>query len=414
MDWSALVLKCYRNRIAVLSFVALITIAAITLGWPLFSNFEAHRAGYISGVLSWGKSCGAKISPSARERLKYYQQQGNVTSFTPGFALGRKQLLEQMRDAAGYANTCRRFVDRYARASETAMLIAFPSDLSEFEWPFWLIVLLTAWLLLRSLVSTLRQPGILPSLSTMKNWLRVLSLLCLTVSAACVVAVALQFPPDELGHYWGYYWTNTRGQTLLAVLTGFAPLVTCIALFGLSRWIIHGFSRWIIRRKARRKWKGNRIEPPIRKIRAQSSRDDAMGAAPAAHRLRRPEIAASEITSPYFGHVNQRLTATTAKKTGKAEHTIQRAAKRGKKPAHWRQVLRMVDQRERQEHAEVAKHLRAAAHSELDPARHAELNHFAQINERFAERGAPSPDEVANSPARRVRPWLAALGRVRQ
>ena len=406
MDWSALVLKRYRYRIAVPSFVALITIAAIGLGWPLFSNFEAHRAGYISGVLSWGKSCGAKISPSAQERLKYYQQQGNVTSFTAGFALGRKKLLEQMRDAAGYTNACRRFVDRYAGASETAMLIAFPSDLLEFEWPFWLIVLLTAWLLLRSLVSTLRQPRILTSLSTMKNWLSALSLLCLTVSAACVVAVALQFPPDELGHYWVSYWTDTRGQTLLAVLTGFVPLVTCIALVG--------FSRWIIRRTARRKWKGNRIEPPIRNIMAQSSRHDGMGAAPAAHRLRRPEIAASEITSPYFGHVNQRLTATTANKTGKAGRTIQRAAERGKKPARWRQVLRMVDQRERQEHAEVAKQLRAAAHSELNSARQAELNHFAQINERFAERGASSPHRVANSPARRVRPWLAALGRVRQ
>ena len=353
MDWSLLVTKCYRSRIAVLSFVAVVIIAAVALCWPLFSNFEANRAGYISGVLSWGKGCGATISLSAQERLKYYQQQGNVTSFTAGFALGRKQLLEQMHDAAGYANTCRRFVDRYARASETAMLIAFSSDLSEFEWPFWRIVLLTVWLLLRSLVSALRQPTILPSLSTMKNWPRALFLLCVTVSAASVAAVALQFPPDELWHYWGYFWTDTRGQTLLAVLAGFAPLVTCIALFG--------FFRWIIGRKARRKWKRKRIEPSIGKIMPQASRDDAIGATPAAHRLRRPEIAASDITSPYFGHVNRRFTANMANKTGKAKRTIQRAAERGKKPAHWRQVLRMIDQRERQEHAEVAKQLRAAA-----------------------------------------------------
>jgi hypothetical protein len=156
MDWSALVTKCYRNRIAVLSFVAVVITAAFTLCGPLFSNFEANRAGYISAVLSWGQGCGVKISPSAQERLKYYQQ-GNAASFTAGFAIGRKQLLEQMRDAAGYANTCRLFVDRYACASETAMLIAFPLELTEYEWPFWLIILLTAWLLLRSLVSTLQQ-----------------------------------------------------------------------------------------------------------------------------------------------------------------------------------------------------------------------------------------------------------------
>src|SRR6516162_4720584 len=131
MDWSVLVTKCYRSRVAVLSFVAVIIIAAVALCWPLFSNFEANRAGYISGALSWGRGCGAKISTSAQERLKYYQQ-GNAASFTAGFALGRKQLLEQMRDTAGYANACRLFVDRYARASETALLIAFPSGLTQF------------------------------------------------------------------------------------------------------------------------------------------------------------------------------------------------------------------------------------------------------------------------------------------
>ena len=236
MDWSVLVTKCYRSRVAVLSFVAVVIIAAVALCWPLFSNFEANRAGYISGVLSWGKGCGAKISTSAQERLKYYQQ-GNAASFTAGFALGRKQPLQQMRDAAGYANACRLFVGRYARASETALLIAFPLWLPQFEWPFWLIVLLTVWLLLRSLVSTLRQPRILPSMSTIKNWPRALSLLCLTVSAACVAAVVLQFPRSGL--LSGYSSADPRRETLLAtVLFGFAPIATLGALYGLLRWII--------------------------------------------------------------------------------------------------------------------------------------------------------------------------------
>jgi len=153
MHWFALATKRYRNRIAVPSFLVLVAIAGIALGWPFFSSFEAYRAGYISGVLRLGKSCGAKISPSAQERLQHYQQLGNVASFTAGFALGRKQL-EQTRDT----NTCRLLVDRYARASETPLLIAFPSESSEFEWPLWLIVLLTGWLLLRTLVSTFRRP----------------------------------------------------------------------------------------------------------------------------------------------------------------------------------------------------------------------------------------------------------------
>jgi hypothetical protein len=358
MDRSGLGTKRYRNRIAVASFVALV---AIALGWPWFSNFEAHRAGYISAVLSWGKGCGAKISPSAQERLKHYQQQGDAASFKVGFALGRKQLLEQMRDAAGYADTCLLYVDHYARASETALLIAFPSKLSEVEWPFWLLVLLTAWLFLRSLVSTFRQPGILPSLSTMKNWRRVLSLLCLAVSVACVAAIALQVPLDGLN--WEYYATDPQRETLLATaLFGLGPLATCFALFGVSRWVIG--------HKARRKREPDRIEPLLGKVTAQAPRYDAMEAVPAAHRLR--DVAAN------FDAMNQRLPAETANRTGKIERASPRAAKRGKKPAPWSQVLRMLDQRERQERA---KQPRAAAHSEPDSVRQAELNRFAPINE---------------------------------
>jgi hypothetical protein len=265
------VTRCYRRRIAVPSFVVLVAIAAIALGWPLFSNFEAHRAGYISGVLRWGKGCGAETSPSAQERLKHYQQQGNAASFTAGFALGRKQL-EQTRDAAGYATTCRLFVDRYARASETPLLIAFPSELSEVEWPFWLFVLLTGWLLLRSLVSTFRKPRILPSSSAMKNWPRVLSLLCLGVSVACVAAIVLQFPPDGLGNYRGYFWTDTRRETLLpTVLLGFGPLAAFIALYAPLR--------WIIRRGVRREWERNRIGPPVDNVAVQPRRDYAREAA---------------------------------------------------------------------------------------------------------------------------------------
>jgi hypothetical protein len=326
----------------------------------LFSNFEANRAGYISGLLSWGQGCGVKISPSAQERLKYYQQ-GNAASFMAGFALGRKQLLEQMRDAAGYADTCLLYVDHYARASETALLIAFPSKLSEVEWPFWLLVLLTAWLFLRSLVSTFLQPEFLPSLSTMKNWRRVLTLLCLAVSVACVAAIALQVPLDGLN--WGYYATDPQRETLLATaLFGLGPLATCISLFGISRWVIG--------HKARRKREPDRIEPLLGKVTAQAPRYDAMEAVPAAHRLR--DVAAN------FDAMNQRLPAETANRTGKIERASPRAAKRGKKPAPWSQVLRMLDQRERQERA---KQPRAAAHSEPDSVRQAELNRFAPINE---------------------------------
>src|SRR5262249_30120379 len=143
--------------------------------------------------------------------------------------------------------------------------IAFPWEPSEFEWPFWLVVLLTAWLVWRALASCFRQPGILPSLSTMMNWPRVLLLLCLTVSAACVAAVVLQLPSDWLGIYRGYHWTDTRRKTLLAtVLFGFGPLLIFLALYGPSR--------WIIRRKAR-----NRTEP-IGNIVAQTPRDEAKGA----------------------------------------------------------------------------------------------------------------------------------------
>ena len=152
-----------------------------------------------------------------------------------------------MRDAAGYANTCRLFVGRYARASETALLIAFPSDLTEFEWPFWLIVLLTAWLLLRSLVSTLRQPRILPSMITLKNRPRALALLCLAVAVACVAVVALQLSPNGL--HWGYYSADPRRETLLATVSlGFSPLAIFRALYGLVRYFI----RWGVPHKPMR------------------------------------------------------------------------------------------------------------------------------------------------------------------
>ena len=278
MDWSVLVTKCYRSRVAVLSFVAVIIIAAVALCWPLFSNFEANRAGYISGALSWGRGCGAKISTSAQERLKYYQQ-GNAASFTAGFALGRKQLLEQMRDTAGYANACRLFVDRYARASETAMLIATPLELTEFEWPFWPIVLLTAWLLLRSLVSTLRQPRILPPMSTLKSWPRALSLLCLTVAAACVAAVALQLSPNGL--HWGYYSADPRRETLLATVSlGFSP----IAIFG----VLYGLVRWMIRRGVPHESKRNRLGRPLGNVVAQTRWKDARGAVPPRRDIGKP------------------------------------------------------------------------------------------------------------------------------
>jgi hypothetical protein len=270
MGWSALETRRYRRRIAVPSFVVLVAVAGVAFGWPLFSNFEAHRAGYISGVLRWAKGCGAETSPAAQERLQHYQQQGNAASFTAGFALGRKQL-EQTRDAAGYATACRLLVAQYARASETPLLIALPSELSEVEWPFWLFVLLTGWLLLRSFVSTLRKPRILPSSSAMQSWPRVLSLLCLGVSIACVAAIVLQFPPDGLERYRGYFWTDTRRETLLpTMLVGFGPLAAFIALYAPLR--------WIIRRRVQREPGRNSIRPPVENVAVQPRLDHARAA----------------------------------------------------------------------------------------------------------------------------------------
>jgi hypothetical protein len=179
-----------------------------------------------------------------------------------------------------------------------------------------------------------------------------------------VAAIALQVPLDGLN--WGYYATDPQRETLLATaLFGLGPLATCFALFGVSRWVIG--------HKARRKREPDRIEPPIGKVMAQAPRYDAMEAVPAAYRLR--DVAAN------FDAMNQRLPAETANRTGKIERTSARAAKRGKKPAPWSQVLRMLDQRERQEYTDLAKQPRAAAHSEPDPIRQAELNRFAPINE---------------------------------
>jgi len=271
MGWSALVTRRYRHRMAVASRVVLVAIAGVALGWPLFSNVEAHRAGYISGVLRSAKGCGAETSPAAQERLKHYQQRGNAASFTAGFALGRKQL-EQARDAEGYATACRVLVAQYARASETPLLIALPSELSDVEWPFWLFVLLTGWLLLRSLVSTLRKPQILPTSSAMKNWPRVLTLLCLGVSMACVAAIVLQFPPDGLESYRRYFWTDTRRETLLpTMLVGFGPLAAFIALYAPLR--------WIIRRRVRDE-PSNRMRPPVEDLAVQPPQDYARVAAP--------------------------------------------------------------------------------------------------------------------------------------
>jgi hypothetical protein len=103
-----------RYRVAIPSVAVFVAIAAIALGWPLFADLEAHRAGYISRVLKRGAGCGAKISASAQDRLQHYMQ-ANVVSFTEGFADGAKQV-EKTREAAGYANTCRLLVSRYASA----------------------------------------------------------------------------------------------------------------------------------------------------------------------------------------------------------------------------------------------------------------------------------------------------------
>jgi hypothetical protein len=385
MNRSALVPKRYRHRIVVPSFVVLVAITIIALGWHLISNFEVHRAGYIFGVLKSGKDCGPKISSSAQERLKYYQQQGDTASFAAGLALGKKQL-EETRGVTGYANTCRLFVDRYAQASETPLLIAFPLELSEFEWPFWLLVLLTAWLLLRSLVSTLHS-RILPSLSTMKSWPRVIFLLCLGVSIACVAAVGLQFPPDGLQLYRGYFWTGTRQEALLpTLLLGFGPLATFIALYVPLR--------WVIRRATRREPERNRIGRPVDNVVAQPRPDYAREVAP------QRDTVAVNVTGPLL-HAGNRV------------HNPYHQGSGPPNIGGSRQTLVRPD-----EHAvlALAQRLMAAKQGLQAPNRQAALNpgvnHLAQRNAFSAKRDAPPTNQAGNPRSRRDlkgRSWRGLL-----
>lgn len=381
MGWSALVTRHYRRRIVVPSLVVLVAIAGVALGWSLFSNFEAHRAGYISGVLRWAKGCGVETSPAAQARLKHYQQQGNAASFTAGFALGRKQL-EQTRDA------CRLLVAQYARASETPLLIALPSELSEVEWPFWLFVLLTGWLLPRSLVSTLRKPGILPPSSAMKNWPRVLSLLCLGVSIACVAAIVLQFPPDGFESYRRYFWTDTRRETLLpTMLVGFGPLAAFIALYAPLK--------WIIRRRVQRE-SSNRIRLPVEYVAVQPPQGFAREAAPQGDIVNLP-YAPGERTRLGEDIVALNVAGPSAH-TGNWRHNPQHQGRGPQNMGGPRQTLVRPE-----EHAVQALAQRLMAAAQLNRAAHSEL---------IANRDAPPASQVGYPRIRRDlknRSWRGLL-----
>jgi len=153
MYWATLVGGRYRAAIPAIIVVIAIVIAA---GWPFFSNFEAHRAGYISGVLKAGSlSCGTKISTSAQERLQYYMQ-ADVVAFTAGSTAGAT-LVEKTRQAAGFTNLCRLLVERYARGAERPLLMAFPSELTETQWPLLLVAVSAVLLLLLVLRPAIRQ-----------------------------------------------------------------------------------------------------------------------------------------------------------------------------------------------------------------------------------------------------------------
>jgi hypothetical protein len=261
MDWLVLVAKSYRNRIAIPSSVIFVFIAAIAVGWPFFLNIEAHRAGYISGVLKSATVCGLRSSPLAQERLQNYMR-ANVTAFTAGFSAGTGQL-EKTRKAAGYENACRLLVDRYVRAAERPLLIAFPSELSELGWPFWLVVLLAAWILWRRIALRL-------------NVRRVFFWFSLVASGACAiwgsVAIVPQLPPNE--GYWEYYWTVDRLEKLLdTVLIGFGPPIMFFLFYGVRRLFMHS--------EARHNWERDKIEPFV---------DDMMAEDPAdTHNLTGPE-----------------------------------------------------------------------------------------------------------------------------
>jgi hypothetical protein len=116
-------------------------------------------------------------------------------------------------------------------------------------------------------------------MSTMKNWPRALSLICLTVAAACVAAVALQFTPNGL--LWGYYSADPRRETLLATVSlGFSP----IAIFG----ALYGLLGWIIRRGVPHESKRNRLGRPLGNVVAQPHREDARGAVPPRRDIGKP------------------------------------------------------------------------------------------------------------------------------
>jgi hypothetical protein len=377
---SALVTKYYRHRVVVPSLIVLVAITVIALGWHLFSNVEAHRAGYILGVLRSGNDCGARISSSAQERLSHYQQHGNVASFAAGLALGRKQL-EQARNAADHASICRQFVDRYVQASETPLLIAVPS-LSQLEWPFWLLVLLTAWLLLRSLVRTF-NPRLLPSLSAMKNWPRVIFLLCLCVSVACVAAIVLQFPPDGLHLYRGYFWTGTRREALFpTMLLGFGPLTTFIAVYVPAR--------GIIRRSVRRERERNRIATPADKVVVQPRPDHARESVhqqdavtlPVTGRLPYAGTQAPNLHHQGWGQRNLEGYVMPPH-AGNRAHNLHH---QGWNIAGSPQSLVRPD-----EHAvlALAQRLMAARQGEQDPHRRAGLNRAAPTTEFIAKRDVP-------------------------
>jgi hypothetical protein len=257
-------------------------------------------------------------------------------------------------------------------------LISFPWELSEFEWPFWLVVLLTAWLVWRSFASRVRQPGILPSLSTMTSWPRVLFLLSLAVSVACVAAVVLQFPPNGLGLYRGYYWTDTRRETLLAtVLLGFGPLVTFIALYAPLR--------WIIRHKARREWARNRTEAAIGHIVVQATPTLTISGETSASNLRRGMEGSVRVSLPAQGDNARRDDAKEAASAAS--------------PADWRQATRLVD--EHQEHVDLGKAIASRGPDRIGSGVAGRTQPLRAVDRSDRRAGhTVSPGEVAKSSAR--------------
>ena len=192
---ATLVWRRYRAAIPAIAIVLAIAIAA---AWPFFSNFEAHRAGYISGVLKRGFGCGTKISASAQERLQHYMQ-ANVVAFTAGSTAGATQV-DKTREAVGSANMCRLLVERYARAAERPLLIASPSELTETQWPLLLVSVFALLLLL-----LLFRPAIRQRMSLVVTWPRVLFGSWLLVAASWAVFVAIEasgnWPHEPIDRY---------------------------------------------------------------------------------------------------------------------------------------------------------------------------------------------------------------------